>query len=555
MAIVVAAVVVLPLGVIEGSAAASAAAPAATTCTGTSGSPGSLAGGTYSTVTVTGVCAVNAGQVIVTNDVSLLAGSALIAAFATDNGTGTSGLTVDGNITVASGASLLLGCEAAHFACIDDPNQTNPTLNSPDTVKGSIVATAPLGVVVHDSAIGADAVELGGGGGVSCAPSGIFATFQSPVYSDYEDNTFGGNLRVSGLNSCWFGAIRNTVGGSATFANNTLGDPDASENLANHVGGNLLCPNNVPAIQYGDSHSSPNIVGGYATGQCAFSVTQPNPAANEPPTGTPPYSPAGPATPIAVPGPGRHGYWLVAKDGGVFAFGNKFLGSQGGQALTQPIVGMAAVPGGSSYGLADASGVVYGHGPDGSDCAGVTKTLNEPIVGIAPVPGGNGCWIAASDGGVFSSGSNARFLGSAGSIHLNQPIVGIATAPDGDGYYLVASDGGVFTFGPGAHFQGSMGGKHLNQPIVGMAVDPTTGGYWLVAKDGGIFSFHAPYLGSLGSVHLNQPIVGMAAAPTGDGYYLVASDGGVFTFGPGAHFQGSTGSLRLNQPIVGMALG
>jgi hypothetical protein len=36
------------------------------------------------------------------------------------------------------------------------------------------------------------------------------------------------------------------------------------------------------------------------------------------------------------------GYWLVARDGGVFAFGDApFLGSMGGRALNQPIVGMA----------------------------------------------------------------------------------------------------------------------------------------------------------------------------------------------------------------------
>ena len=541
--------------------AASAATPAATTCTGTSASPGPLAAGTYSSVTVSGACAGNAGQVVVTGTGTVPAGATLLAAYANNHsGTGTSGITVGGNIEVASGGTLVLGCEAAHFPCFDDPNQSSPTLNSPDSVKGSIVASAPLGVVVHDSTIGGDAVQVGGGGGFTCVPSGAFAAFQSPVYSDYEDNTIGGNLRITALASCWLGVLRNTIGGSTTFSNNTLADPDANENLTNQIGGNLLCENNSPAIQYGDSGTagstpSPDVVGGFATGQCAFSVTQPNPAANEPPTGTAPYYPAGPLTHISVPSPAKHGYWLVAKDGGVFSFGAQFFGSQGGQALPQPIVGMSAVPGGISYSLADASGAVYGHGPFAGDCSGVGKTLNKPIVGIAEVPGGNGCWLAASDEGVFTSGPNGTFYGSAGAIHLNQPIVGIAAAPNGDGYYLAAADGGVFTYGPGARFQGSMGGQHLNQPVVGIAVDPVTGGYWLVAKDGGIFSFHAPFLGSLGGQHLNAPVVGMAAAPTGDGYYMVAADGGVFTFGPGAHFQGSTGSIRLNQPIVGMALG
>jgi len=540
-----ASLLVVPLGLVGGSSVASAAAPAPVTCTGSVASPGTLAGGTYSSVTVSGACEVNSGQVVVTGSVTVESGAALVVAFALDNGgPGTSGLTVDGNIYVGSGGSLLLGCEAPAFPCVDD-NQSSPKLNSPDTVKGSVVATDPLGVIVHDSNIGADATQSGGGGGVSCGvpATGIFSVFKSPVYSDYEDNTIGGNLRVTGLSSCWLGGLRNHVGGSVTYSGNTLADPDAMETLTNQIAGNLLCSGNSPAIHFGDSGGSPNVVGGFATGQCAFGALQPNPA------------PAGPPQPVSVASTTPPGYWLAARDGGVFSFGVPFLGSESGQALSQPIAGMAAVPGGGSYNLADASGAAYGFGSHAADCAGLNTTLSKPVVGITAAPGGDGCWLASADGGVFSFGSNAPFFGSAGGLTLNTPVVAIAAAPTGDGYYLVAADGGVFAYGPGATFQGSMGGQHLNQPIVGIAVDPTTGGYWLVARDGGVFGFNAPFLGSLGSVHLNQPVVGTASAPTGDGYYLVASDGGVFAFGPGALFQGSTGNIHLNQPVVGVSLG
>jgi hypothetical protein len=44
-----------------------------------------------------------------------------------------------------------------------------------------------------------------------------------------------------------------------------------------------------------------------------------------------------------APTPSGNGYWMVASDGGVFAFGDAaFLGSTGSLALNQPIVGMAA---------------------------------------------------------------------------------------------------------------------------------------------------------------------------------------------------------------------
>ena len=41
--------------------------------------------------------------------------------------------------------------------------------------------------------------------------------------------------------------------------------------------------------------------------------------------------------------PDGRGYWLVASDGGVFAFGDAgFYGSAGGLALSKPVVGMAS---------------------------------------------------------------------------------------------------------------------------------------------------------------------------------------------------------------------
>ena len=115
------------------------------------------------------------------------------------------------------------------------------------------------------------------------------------------------------------------------------------------------------------------------------------------------------------------GYWLVASDGGVFAFGDAgFHGSTGGVHLVAPVVGMAA--------SAD----------------------------------GNGYWLVGSDGGVFAFG-DAAYHGSTGGVHLVAPVVGID--PSGSGYRLVASDGGIFAFG-GAGFYGSQAGSALTDPVV-----------------------------------------------------------------------------------------
>jgi hypothetical protein len=44
-----------------------------------------------------------------------------------------------------------------------------------------------------------------------------------------------------------------------------------------------------------------------------------------------------------APTPDGGGYWMVASDGGIFAFGDAgFYGSAGNLVLNEPIVGMAA---------------------------------------------------------------------------------------------------------------------------------------------------------------------------------------------------------------------
>ncbi len=242
---------------------------------------------------------------------------------------------------------------------------------------------------------------------------------------------------------------------------------------------------------------------------------------------------------MAATGDGR-GYWNVATDGGLFAFGDAgFYGSMGGQPLNRSIVGMAATRDGKGYWLVASDGGLFAFGDAGFFGSTGAMTLNRPIVGMATTPDGRGYWLVASDGGLFAFG-DAGFFGSTGAMTLNQPVVGMAATPDGRGYWLVASDGGLFAFGDAA-FYGSMGGQPLNRPIVGMASNGGAG-YWLVASDGGIFSFGtAPFYGSTGALSLVLPVVGMTTAPRGAGYWMIALDGGLFAFNTG--FYGSLPQL------------
>jgi ribosomal protein L24E len=252
------------------------------------------------------------------------------------------------------------------------------------------------------------------------------------------------------------------------------------------------------------------------------------------------------STAVARP---KLGYWLVGRDGGIFAFGDSaFAGSTGNIHLNQPIVGMAANPAGTGYWFVAADGGIFAFGDAGFFGSTGAMKLNKPIVGMAPTPTGQGYYLVASDGGIFSFG-DAKFRGSTGAIKLNKPIVGMAAAQNGRGYWLVASDGGIFAFGNGADFFGSTGNIKLAQPIVGMAAAPNNKGYWFVAADGGVFSFGDTQF--YGTKLGGSPVTGMTASPDGRGYWLTRASGEVSAFGSVPSLGGLTSAPA--SPIVGMA--
>jgi hypothetical protein len=116
-----------------------------------------------------------------------------------------------------------------------------------------------------------------------------------------------------------------------------------------------------------------------------------------------------------------NGYWLVAADGGVFAYGDApFFGS-----LSE-------------------------------------NHVNASIIDLVPSASGAGYYLVSSDGGVFAYG-DAEFYGSAAEAKLNRPVVDMTLNPAGPGYWLLAADGGVFAYG-GAPFLGAPLSEQLSAP-------------------------------------------------------------------------------------------
>ncbi len=290
VSLVVAAVLGLAIAGV-GAAAAPAAGPFV--CSGAFKTPGVLKGNYPDGVVVKGVCAVKSGKAHVIGTLTVAKGAALAAAYALHN----SSLTVTGNVVVDKGGFVILGCKAnpdgSGIPCLDDHAKV-PKLRSHTVVTGNVIANAPVGILIHNTAIGGKYKETGGGGGLSCNPpkSGVFAAIKSPVYSDIEDSAIGKDVAISGMKSCWLGLARDRVGGSVTISNNTMGDPDAIEVLASHITKNLSCAGNghpaaeppgaepvwdstetsmTPGVIY-PRIAEPNSVGGTRSGQCTVST-------------------------------------------------------------------------------------------------------------------------------------------------------------------------------------------------------------------------------------------------------------------------------------------
>lgn len=262
---------------------ATAAGAGGYTCTGTFGSPGVLSG-THGDVVIRGVCGVNGGPAVVRGDLTVSSGSTLFAAFAFNDiaGGGVSNLTVKGDVRVGAGAVAVIGCHPVSFSCVDDPNGGSTGIGSHDSIGGDLTSSQALGVIVHNTAIGGDVQQSGGGGGQTCVPPAgtLFEAFGFPAYSAYEDGSVAGDVSITDVSSCWMGVNRLTVRGDMRFIDDQLADPDAIEILANNIKGDLVCKQNsmvwdnadaTPFQLFPRTQPQTNTVKGDRVGQCVLS--------------------------------------------------------------------------------------------------------------------------------------------------------------------------------------------------------------------------------------------------------------------------------------------
>jgi hypothetical protein len=214
-------------------------------------SDGTLAPGTYSSITVdSGLCTFLPGVFQINGSLTIAPESGVDATNCDTHVTVTGGISVQGGILGLGGSVNGTGCEA----------------DTGDVVRNGIRANNAAAVIIHGTAISGGLSIVGGGVTTDCE---VGIPFFGPTFFDLEDSSVNGGVTVTGLTTCWFGAIRNHINGGMRDTNNTFGDPDANEVQTNTINGPLICNGNSPAVQQGDSEGLVNIVTGPKVGECA----------------------------------------------------------------------------------------------------------------------------------------------------------------------------------------------------------------------------------------------------------------------------------------------
>ncbi|HXZ61922.1 MAG TPA: Ig-like domain repeat protein [Acidimicrobiales bacterium] len=219
-----------------------------------------------------------------------------------------------------------------------------------------------------------------------------------------------------------------------------------------------------------------------------------------------------------TPTSGHGGYWLVASDGGVFSFGDtSFYGSLPGlglhpagsglpHSLNAPIV--AIVPSATQHGyfmVASDGGVfAFGDARFAGSCPGIGGCVGSAVA-VLPDHSGNGYWLVTDEGYVYAFG-DAGYYGNA-QVSGSLAVDAVAT-PDGHGYWILYANGTVLSFGDASPLGSPVGYVNQYNPATAIFTTADGHGYWVTAVRGDVFSYgNAPFLGGMAATNLNGGII------------------------------------------------
>ncbi len=213
------------------------------------------------------------------------------------------------------------------------------------------------------------------------------------------------------------------------------------------------------------------------------------------------------------------GYWLTASDGGVFAFGDsQYLGSLPGlgyhpagsglpKSLNKPVVGLVPSIDDGGYFMVASDGGVFAFGDaqfEGS-CPGLANGCAGAGVAVMPDASGQGYWLVTATGNVYSFG-DASYYGGPGP--QSSPIVSAVRTPDGRGYWILDANGQVFAYGDAVSLGGPTSSVSASNPAAAIFADSSGNGYWVGAANGAVFQFgDATNYGGMTGTKLNGAII------------------------------------------------
>jgi hypothetical protein len=214
----------------------------------------------------------------------------------------------------------------------------------------------------------------------------------------------------------------------------------------------------------------------------------------------------------------RGGYWLDASDGGVFSFGDtQFYGSIPGlginpagsglpHRLNAPVVGMVPSVDDRGYFMVASDGGVFAFGDatfEGS-CPGIGGCVGSAVA-VMPDASGHGYWLVTNAGAVYSFG-DARYLGAPGNT--GWPITSAVRTPSGNGYWILNAAGVVSGYGDAANLGSVANVDPLGDAASAIFTDIPGDGYGVATQDGAVSTFGGvPNYGGMAGTHLNGSII------------------------------------------------
>ena len=219
-----------------------------------------------------------------------------------------------------------------------------------------------------------------------------------------------------------------------------------------------------------------------------------------------------------VPTADKGGYWLDASDGGVFAFGDAgFYGSIPGlglhpagsglrNSLNAPIVGMVSSADGGGYFMVASDGGVFAFGDAkfAGSCPGIGG-CSGAAVAVMPDATGNGYWLVTRSGLVYPFGDAANYGGPGPQ---SVPVTSAVRTPDGRGYWLLFANGAILPYGNAAFYGDPLGLFGGLNPATTVFATRSGAGYWVASASGSVDNYgDAPNDGSMAGARLNGSII------------------------------------------------